>query len=68
VLERDAVRQQDVEDRAGLPVVLERRAGGIELDHAVGLAGLEDDADPRHRGSLASPPRTRDLSVAAGDV
>src|SRR5207249_9753148 len=64
VLEVDAVREQHVEDRPRLPVVLEGRARRVELDHPLGIAVLEDDANSRHLGNL--PPKTcRSDSAAA---
>src|SRR5207249_3044524 len=48
VLERHAVGEEHVEDRSRPPVVLKRRLSRVELDHALGLTGLEEDADPCH--------------------
>src|SRR5262249_42968621 len=52
VLERDPVRQQHVEDRSGTAVVLEGGLLRVELDHALGIAVLEQDADARHLPAL----------------
>src|SRR5213595_465345 len=64
VLEVDAVPEQHVEDRPRLPVVLERRPRRVELDHPLGAAVLEDDANPRHVGNLASDTCRRDSGAA----
>src|SRR5215470_1901338 len=48
VLQRHAVGEQDVEQRPGSPVMLERGFAEIDLDHAVGVAVLEVDDDRGH--------------------
>src|SRR5215470_6241333 len=48
MLEGNAVREQHVENRSRAAVVLEGRLARVELDHALGLAALEDDADACH--------------------
>src|SRR5207253_8225140 len=65
VLQEDAVAEEDVENRAWTAVVLEGRLARVELDHPLGLAGFVQDADFRHRPSLASRPEWCDLSQAA---
>src|SRR5208282_549117 len=48
VFEVNLVPKQDVEDRAGTAVMMKRRIGGVELDHPVGVAVFEFDAQLRH--------------------
>src|SRR5881392_3529259 len=48
VLERHAVGEEHVEDRSRPPIVLKGGLTRVELDHALGLATLEEDADPCH--------------------
>src|SRR5215475_9369887 len=54
VLERDAVGEEHVEDRAGPAVVLEGGTAQIDLDHALGVAILESHDHFRHRPSGSS--------------
>src|SRR5579885_2233345 len=53
MLQRDAVPEQDIEDRAGLPVMLKRRLGRAELDHPLGRPAFENHTQLRHYRSSA---------------
>jgi hypothetical protein len=69
VLEMNAVGEQDVEDRAGRAVVLERCVARVELDLHRRLAGLELHADEGHAALLAGgwrPSERRSLGGVRG--
>src|SRR5579875_1059352 len=52
MLEMDTVAKQDVENRPGAAVMMERRGGGIELDDLLGLAAFINDTQPGHQMSI----------------
>jgi len=54
VFEMDAVPQHQIEDRAGLAVMMKRRLGGVEFDHLFGVTVFELDSQFRHRASVES--------------
>src|SRR6266446_2996220 len=52
VLEMDAMSQHQIEDRAGLAVMMKRRLRGIEFDHLLGVTIFELDSQFRHMASV----------------
>jgi hypothetical protein len=48
MFEVDMMAEEDIENRAGLPVMLERSVGRVELDNLLGLAALKDNANLCH--------------------
>src|SRR5262249_49220962 len=70
MLERHAVGEQDVQQRPGPAVVLERRFAEVDLDDAIGVAVLEVDDDLGHEPCRCSrhhaARRTRGTPTLAG--
>jgi hypothetical protein len=48
----NTVSQHQIEDRAGLAVMMKRRLRGIEFDHLLGVTIFELDSQFRHMASV----------------
>jgi hypothetical protein len=48
MFEVNVIAEQDIENRAGLPVMMERRLGRIEFDNPLGVTVFENHANPGH--------------------